>query len=210
MSIQKEFGACHSLGWPPHQWRVNPCASFLLSRPLGWVITTDYDLLRDLDFYYPALTGCIAVGTLLTFSVRAMPCAMVSSKTNILKKFPSFISQSPHQHILQRMAWQAVILSGCKLTQINLLLSPRFPSSYIWDLPRSRGFQAQTRMTVSEQTAVPQLWQPSLCELLGQLRVLQLPWARCGRCWAELTPRQSQQLSWRATIPSVTFNVSKA
>lgn len=116
MNIQKKSGVCHAPRWFPEQWRVKQCVSFLLSRPLGWLIIADCELFRDLDFHYPACTGSIAVGPLLTCSVSVITYTTVDSKNTILKRFPSFGRQPLHQHVFLRMAWQAAILFCCKRT----------------------------------------------------------------------------------------------
>lgn len=99
LNIQKKVAACQMLRWLPDQGRVKQCVSFLLPRPLGWLIIADCELFRDLDFYYSACTGSIAVGPLLTCSISAMTYAMVNGKNIILKIFPSFSRQSPHRQL---------------------------------------------------------------------------------------------------------------
>lgn len=187
MNIQKKFCACHALHWFPDQWRVKQCVSFLLSRPLGLLIIADCELFRDLDFYYPACTGSIAVGCLLTCSISAITYTMVNSKNIILKTFPSFNRQSLHQHFFKDVlaGYDFILLQMNKW--VNLLLLPIFPQATSETFTEHKGCRNKPKL----------LWQNKLRYLswamatvdiralspYGSYRVVQLPWALHERCW---------------------------
>lgn len=188
MNMEKKSGACQALHGFPDQWRVKQCVSFLLPRPLGWLIVAHCELSGDLDFYYPARTGSIAVGALLACSISAITYAMVKSKNVILKTFLSFSRRSLHQHLSFKdgLAGGYFILPQTNKWVILFLL-PIFPQATSETFTDHRGFRNKSKLLW--QNKLPYLgWAMATVNIqarspYGSDRVVRVPRAWHERCW---------------------------